>query len=312
LFTWPCHGGPLRQRCTSSSRPIHTPWHDIAPALPARRHLRVGTLTGAFALLADYASLRLCGPGSGAAIFGCSDGASGGCRTVRAGRLVVHQRRNRSGFAGILWAGRQFAAAIAASGWKIGQATIDLASQFMRTCLCRRDPGRELSLPFCFLIFGKQATARDADRRASRDHIASAETRQKIYDVSSLVSRIPLANFRMRRCNFSLPAALPGAAKAHNTGFRLCPDDSVLRRHWLLVWNDRGKRHRMCSFAVAGQSLLAGRSIRHWPACFGRRNCSDGFAGFAIAAGQMICRYAQAPIPIPPIVPDHYSASGAK
>lgn len=129
-----------------------------------------GTLTCGFALLADCASLRLCGSGSGAAIFGCSDGASGGCSKVRAGRLVVHQRRNRARIAGILWAGRESAAAIAASGRKIGAATIDLANQFVRARLCRRDSGCELSLPFCFLIFGMQVTACDADRRASRDH----------------------------------------------------------------------------------------------------------------------------------------------
>ena len=84
-------------------------------------------------LIADCASLRLCGPTIGAAIFRCLDGPPGKCSsTVRAGSLVVHQRRNRPGLERIIWAGGGFAAAIAAPRFEIRQAAsefpIDLAN----------------------------------------------------------------------------------------------------------------------------------------------------------------------------------------
>jgi hypothetical protein len=88
--------------------------------------------------------------------FRCSDDTLGQCGTFRAGCLVVHQREDRTRLAGILWAGQQLAAAIAASRCEIGQASIDssidLARQFIRIRFCRRNAGGELSLPFRVLI----------------------------------------------------------------------------------------------------------------------------------------------------------------
>lgn len=118
---------------------------------------------------------------------------------------MVHQRRNRAGIAGILWAGRQFAASIAASGQKIGQAAIDLAGKFVRTRFRRRDPGCELSLPICFLIsVRKRQPARLTPRACYRAFVGKLRSLIPFSDVG-LFSAATKLNAEIERFAEKLP-----------------------------------------------------------------------------------------------------------
>jgi hypothetical protein len=103
-------------------------------------------------------------PETGPPYFGCSDGAAGEYSSLRTGCLVVHQRRNRARPQGVLWAGQRFAAAIAGPRRAIGQASIDLARQFVRARFYLRDSGCEFALPFRVLISSAKRIAVSASR----------------------------------------------------------------------------------------------------------------------------------------------------
>ncbi len=109
--------------------------------------------TGGAALIAGRVDCGLCSTSTlrplrrGPQLFRCSDGAPGKCSTIRT-VLGGTPEKNRARSARVLRASQRFAAAIAAPRREIGQAAIDVARQFRRTCFYRRSGGCEFPLPF--------------------------------------------------------------------------------------------------------------------------------------------------------------------